>query len=76
MEDTNHLEEVYAVLGQRIRDQRKARGLKQVELANICDVEPSNLNRIEKGRTNPTIRTLTLIANALGMSLSTLMKGL
>jgi len=70
------LNDLYVGLGQRIRKIRKERGLKQTELANQCDIEPSNLNRIEMGRTNPTIRTLTLIANALNISLQTLFRGL
>lgn len=67
---------VFEQLGLRIRTIRKERGLTQIELAFRCSMEPSNLNRIEAGRTNPTVRSLTLIANGLDVKLSTLFEGL
>lgn len=67
---------VFEKLGLRIRSLRKERGLTQIELAFRCGMEPSNLNRIEAGRTNPTVRSLSLIANGLGVKLSTLFEGL
>lgn len=68
--------QVFEKLGLRIRNIRKERGLTQMELAFRCGMEPSNLNRIEAGRTNPTVRSLTLIANGLGIKLSTLFEDL
>lgn len=67
---------VFEKLGLRIRSLRKESGLTQIELAFRCGMEPSNLNRIEAGRTNPTVRSLSLIANGLGVKLSTLFEGL
>jgi len=67
---------VFEKLGQTIRTLRKERGLTQIELAYRCNMEPSNLNRIEAGRTNPTVRSLTLIANGLEVKLSTLFEGM
>jgi len=67
---------VFETLGLTIRTLRKERGLTQIELAYRCNMEPSNLNRIEAGRTNPTVRSLTLIANGLGVKLSSLFVGL
>lgn len=67
--------EVLKSLGQKVRALRKERGLTQVELAFRCNMEPSNLNRIEAGRTNPTVRSLTLVANGLGIKLSDLFAG-
>ena len=69
-------EEVLKSLGLRIRSLRKERGLTQIELAYRCNMEPSNLNRIEAGRTNPTVRSLTLVANGLGLKLVNLFEGL
>lgn len=60
---------IYATLGQNVRALRKARGLSQTELAQICNMEPSNLNRLENGHTNPSVRTLMQIANALHLPL-------
>lgn len=62
--------EVSSQIGTRIRTLRKASQLTQTQLADMCGFEPANLNRIERGKTNPTVRSLCLIANALGVSLS------
>jgi transcriptional regulator with XRE-family HTH domain len=56
-------------IGMNIRELRKSKGLSQVELAHICDFEKANMNRIEAGVTNPTIKTLLKIASALDVDL-------
>ena len=48
----------------KIRTLRKARKLTVQELAYRCDIERSNLSRIETGRSNPTVKTLCIICNA------------
>ena len=45
----------------KIRALRKARKLTVQELAYRCDIERSNLSRIETGRSNPTVKTLCII---------------
>ena len=49
----------------RIKELRKERMLTVQELAYRCDMERSNLSRIEAGRTNLTIKTMCIICNAL-----------
>ncbi len=61
-------EEIVAV-AQRIRELRREKRLTVQELAYRCDMERSNLSRIEAGRTNPTLRTLCAICTALGVRL-------
>jgi len=56
-------------IGEKIVSLRLEKGLKQFELADKLNISESSLLRIEKGRTNPTYRTLALIANALDLSL-------
>lgn len=68
------MEKANAQIGQRIREIRMSRKISQIELATRCGVEPSNLNRIEHGKANPTVRTLHFIAVALGVGLAELMK--
>ena len=63
-------EKAYIVLlGKRIVQLRKERGMLQVELAALLNIEDSALRRIESGRTNPTIKTLIRIADALDVKL-------
>lgn len=45
-----------------------------MELAYRCDIERSNLSRIEAGRTNLTLKTLCIICNALGVDLAELFR--
>lgn len=52
-------------LGKRIVALRKQKGIKQFELAIDLNVPDSALRLVEKGRTNPTTKTLLRIANAL-----------
>lgn len=62
-------EEELRYISSRIRELRIERRLTVQELAYRCDMERSNLSRIESGRTNPTLKTLCTICNALGVSL-------
>ncbi|MBR2060868.1 MAG: helix-turn-helix transcriptional regulator [Tidjanibacter sp.] len=44
------------------------------ELAYLCEMERSNLSRIEAGRTNLTIKTICTICNALKVNLTDVVK--
>jgi len=59
-------------LGFQVALLRKEKGIKQIELANLCDIERSNMRRIEAGRTNPTVLTLLKICDALNISIGKL----
>lgn len=58
----------------RIRSIRISKKLTVQEVAYRCDIERSNLSRIEAGRTNVTLKTLCMICNALDIKLSDLIK--
>ena len=62
-------EEEISSISSRIRELRKERRLTVQELAYRCDMERSNLSRIEAGRTNLTVKTMCIICNALSVSL-------
>lgn len=62
-------EEEISYISSRIRELRKERRLTVQELAYRCDMERSNLSRIEAGRTNLTVKTMCIICNALSVSL-------
>jgi len=59
-------------LGARIREIRISKGLSLSELAHLCEFEKASLSRIELGKTNTTILTLTRICNALECRLADL----
>ena len=53
------------LLGARIKEIRKLRGLSQERLAELIEVEPGHLSRIEVGKSYPTIDRLERIARVL-----------
>jgi putative transcriptional regulator len=61
-------------LGQRIAEIRKERKLKQTELAFRCGMKKENMNRIEKGKTNPTSLKLKRISKELGVHITELLE--
>lgn len=57
-------------IGKRIKTLREDRNIPQQDLAAKCNIEKSNLSRLEAGGTNPTLYTLKKIADNLDISLS------
>ena len=55
---------------ERIRQLRKERGLSQVKLAVMADMDPATLNRLERGTGNPNLKTLERVAEALGVEVA------
>jgi len=64
--------ELSKILGDRIRKLREERNISQQNLAELCNVEKSNMARIEAGRTNPTLHTMYKISSALKITLAEL----
>lgn len=60
-------------LGNKIRQVREAKNISQTELGNLCDIERSNMNRIEAGNTNPSSYLLYMIADKLEIEASELL---
>jgi transcriptional regulator with XRE-family HTH domain len=58
--------------GLQIRKFRKAKKLTLEGLAFEADIELSQVHRIEKGKINPTLTTILLLADALEISPSKL----
>ena len=64
--------EIIKAVGSRIRELRVQSGISQEALSNEADIPLSQIGRIERGETNPTISTLYVIAQALGTELKEL----
>ncbi|MCT4235557.1 helix-turn-helix transcriptional regulator [Elizabethkingia anophelis] len=66
--------EILIQVGKRIKELRIQKGISQVDLVARMDgnIDPTNISRIEAGRTNPTLLTLQRIANALEVNISEL----
>lgn len=57
--------EIIQKLGDRIQSIRNDRNMTQLDLSVACNIEQPALARIEKGKTNPTTKTLFKISKAL-----------
>jgi len=68
--------DICILLGQRIRNLRKAKGWRQIDLAEQADVHEVHISDLERGVREVGLRTLQAISQALGLKLSELLKGL
>jgi transcriptional regulator with XRE-family HTH domain len=59
-------------IGERIRTLREAAGITLADLARKLATHPSNIQRWEQGRVSPNWRSLARIADALGVSVESL----
>jgi transcriptional regulator with XRE-family HTH domain len=62
--------------GQSVAKHRRAKGLSPEALAEKADLDRTYLSDIERGVRNPGIKNVILIAKALGITPSELMKGI
>ena len=62
------------ILAKRLRQIRKKKGLSQKEFADMLDIAPSQLNRLEQGVLNTTLDTIDRICSALKMKPAELFK--
>jgi putative transcriptional regulator len=67
-------EELAKKVGKRIVHLRESKGWSQSDLARACMKDRQSLERIENGKTNPTLFTFHEIATALEVSLAELFK--
>jgi transcriptional regulator with XRE-family HTH domain len=63
----------YGEMGDRLRLERRARGLSLRELAERLGVSPSLISQVETGRASPSVSTLYAIASELDISLDELL---
>ena len=66
------MSKIAAQLGERVRELRLQRGLSQEELAFKSGMHRTYLSGIERAERNPSLKNITAIAEALGVTLSEL----
>jgi transcriptional regulator with XRE-family HTH domain len=67
------MEELQKTLASNLRRLRLSAGLSQEEVANRMDVDRAYVSGLERGARNPTLMTLWLAANALGVQVADLL---
>ncbi|MBK8626940.1 MAG: helix-turn-helix transcriptional regulator [Saprospiraceae bacterium] len=68
----NRNDEYLILCGKRVRELRMSHGYSQEHFANLCDVEPSQISRIELGKINTSISQALKISAALHITMSEL----
>lgn len=53
------------LVGQRIKELRRSKGLSQEKLAELAETSPNYLSRMERGTENPTLDMFIKLSNAL-----------
>lgn len=61
----NTNEEFILAFGRNLRKIRKSKGLSMEQLAHLCNIEYSQISRIELGQINTTLNTIKILADAL-----------
>ncbi len=56
-------------ISRALRAAREAKGLRQSELARMVGIDSGHLSRIESGKLNPKVTTLTELARALDLEI-------
>lgn len=69
-------EKILKEFGRRLKKIRTTKKLSIRKLADIADVDFSQIHRIEKGESNPTLTMILALANALKISASDLINDL
>ena len=65
----------YTLIGKRIRETRKQRGLSAEELAEIADLSSVYISYIENAKRKPSLESLIKISNALEITIDELLYG-
>ena len=63
------MKNINRLVGKRIRELRKARGMTQAELAEAAELEVETISRLEGGTRGATVDSVNRIAQALGIGL-------
>lgn len=66
---------VKARIARQVRKLRTESGWTQEQLAQLSDLAPRHLQRIEAAEANVTVTSLTKLANALAVDVSELLRG-
>lgn len=64
------------LLGERVRSVRLRLGLSQEDVADLADMHVTNLGKIERGQSNPSLTTLVRVAGVLNVDPAELVEGM
>ena len=65
----------YSLIGSRVNDLRKSRGISQERLAELADLSTTFISHIERNDEKPSLGALVRLASALGVTVDFLLAG-
>jgi transcriptional regulator with XRE-family HTH domain len=68
--------DICSAVGKRLRELRKAKGWRQIDLAQHSGVHEVHISDLERGSREVGLKTLAALAKALDVKLEVLFKGL
>ena len=69
-------DDVCRVVGERVRDARRALGLTMAQFAETAEIALGMVSKIEHGQTSPSLSTLTRLAHAARVPITAFFRGL
>ncbi|MDF2443510.1 MAG: hypothetical protein JWR01_1713 [Subtercola sp.] len=57
--------EAARLVGERMRETRQRLGLSQEDVAELAEMHVTNVGKIERGQTNPSLSTIVALAGAM-----------
>lgn len=60
--------DIWHLVGRNVAERRRAHGWSQEAFADRCGFSQQYLSGLEKGRRNPTLKTMAELATALGIA--------
>lgn len=66
--------EILIKFGTRVKVLRQERGFTQEQFSKICGLHKNYIGMVERGERNPSLLNIEIIAKALDISISDLMK--
>lgn len=74
MQIHRQMDSIAKTFGKVLKEQRKKKGLSQDALATDSDLDRTYISQLERGKRTPSIETLFKIAQALGVTASSMIR--
>jgi transcriptional regulator with XRE-family HTH domain len=71
--DHGREQKIIKEFGERLKDARMTNNLSLRDLAAKADLDYGNINEIENGKINPSLTTVVILAEALGIAAADLL---
>lgn len=68
------MENILEKFGNRLKELRKEKNLTQEQFAESSGLHKNYIGMVERGERNPSLKNIEIMANALGISISELMR--